>query len=78
MLDEHRRAGTKPRTLVMNVDTFKQLIWEVDGRWFKDGYLWWPNDQEGKSVTTDSTATFYGIPVLVKDFIPDHEVIVGV
>lgn len=78
LLESHQAAGEQPRTLVMNAITWKQLMWELNGRGYRDGYFWTPQP-EGSVLDPDYGITaFLGIPILIKEFLPDQEVIVGV
>ena len=68
----HYEAGAQPRTLVMGPETWRTLVTEVYG--YSQGYFWSPtNPPDG-----DHVSTFMGLPILVKDFMPDMEVVVGV
>lgn len=71
-IEAHQEAGEEPRTLVMNADTWHQLMSEVEGFKYGVDYYWAP--KVGESEIT----FFHGIPILIKDFVADMEVLVGV
>ena len=71
LIEAHQADGDEPRTLVMNVATWKLLVAELHGRSYTDAYFWAP-------VQENSVTFFRGIPILIKDFVADSEVIVGV
>lgn len=73
LLAEHYKAGYEPRTLVMNERTWHNFVIEVEG--FRGGYLWSP---PGHYAHQDVVSTYRGIPILVKAFVADQEVLVGV
>lgn len=77
LIDAHFAGGDKPRTLVMNVETWHRLLWELDGKGYIDGYFWTPQPK-GAIADPSQVTTFLGLPILIKDFMPDLEVIVGV
>lgn len=74
LIAEHRSAGDEPRTLVMNTATWHLLRDEIAtvSNWNTQSYFWVPNQDEGM------VTFFHGVPILIKDFIADMEVIVGV
>lgn len=72
-IETHREAGEEPRTLVMNTNTWLQLVGEIEGTKFDTDYYWTPAAGAGSKVTF-----FKGIPILLKDFVADMEVLVGV
>ena len=74
LLDGHREAGAEPRTLVMNAGTWRTLLAELDGYAYHDGYFWLPDHQ----MVGSPASAFLGVPILIKPFIADMEVIVGV
>lgn len=76
LLESHMVEGTQPRTLVMNETTWRQLLWELKGRSYRDGYFWTP--QQGGGPDPGMVTAFLGVPILIKDFMADQEVIVGV
>ena len=57
----------------MHRDTWAQLVEELADRQL-GGYYWTPAPQFSSSITT----TFLGLPILIKNFLPYPEVIVGV
>lgn len=71
LIEAHESDGDTPRTLVMNVVTWRQLVFELEGRQFTDAYFWAP-------VKEGALTFFRGIPILIKDFVADQEVLVGV
>ncbi len=72
LISDHMEAGAQPRTLVMNAGTWRTLVFEVAG--YSGGYFWSPTKQPSE----DDVTTFMGVPILVKEFMPDMEVVVGV
>jgi hypothetical protein len=78
LINEHQKHGADPRTLVMNVKTWKQLVWEIGGRGYKDGYFWTPQPEATLLDPNYGVTTYLGIPILIKDFVADLDVIVGV
>ena len=70
LLEEHLETGDTPRTLVMSSETWQTLVSELSGRSYSQGYFWTP---QGNSMSF-----FRGLPILIKDFIAEGEVIVGV
>ena len=76
--DAHLVDGITPRTLVMNADTWKRLVWEVSGTGFRDGYFWTPQPEGTVADPKNWISSFLGLPILIKDFMPDLEVIIGV
>lgn len=78
MLQAHWEAGDKPRTLVMNIHTWHALVDELDGRMYQN-YFWTPLDFVKSAPDPErNTTTFLGLPILIKNFLPTPEVIVGV
>jgi hypothetical protein len=77
LLSDHQQAGDQPRTLVMNTETWHRLLWELDGKGYSKGYFWTPQP-EGSIADPKQVTSFYRLPILIKDFLPDLEVIVGV
>lgn len=77
LIDDHLEAGATPRTLVMNVETWYRLVYELEGRGYRSGYFWTPQP-EGTVLNPEHVTTFMGLPILIKDFLPDLEVIIGV
>lgn len=75
LLDSHVAAGEKPRTIVMNTTTWKQLVWEAGS--YRGGYFW-TSQSEGTLLDPEAPSSFRGIPILVKDFVSDQEVFIGV
>jgi hypothetical protein len=69
LVDAHVAAGSPPRMLVMNAGTWDQLRWEI-GDPAIASYLWIP--------AKEGVPFFLGVPILVKDYVADMEVIVGV
>lgn len=61
----------------MNAPTWFRLVEELDGRGFRAGYFWSPQS-EGEVLDPGHVTTFMGLPILIKDFLPDLEVIIGV
>jgi hypothetical protein len=74
LIRAHWEAGDTPRTLVMSLETWAGLIGELDGRLY-GGYYWTPTPP---STADKQTHTFMGLPILIKNFLPVSEVIVGV
>lgn len=72
-IETHLEAGVEPRTLVMNPETWHRLLLEFEGVKIGTDYYWAPAAGAGSNVTF-----FLGIPILIKDFVADMEVIVGV
>lgn len=72
-IQAHTEAGETPRTLVMNKGTWLQLVSEFEGTTFDTDYYWLPAAGSGSSISF-----FLGIPILLKDFVADMEVLVGV
>lgn len=71
-LETHLAAGDEPRTLVMNSETWHLLLDELEGVAYGTSYYWAP-------ITGDNPVPFFkGIPILIKDFVADMEVLVGV
>lgn len=78
LIEDHTAVGVNPRTLVMNRGTWNRLVQELDGRGYRGGYFWTPQP-EGVLMDPDQhVTTFRGLPILIKNFLPDQEVIVGV
>ena len=78
LLDAHLANGDVPRTLVMSRTTWKRLVWELDGRGYKNGYFWSPQPEGAIMDPENHVTTFKGLPILIKDFLPESEVIIGV
>lgn len=78
LIDAHFESGDRPRTLVMNMGTWRQLVLELEGKGYHGGYFWTPQPEGQMMNPVESITTFLGIPILIKDFLPDQEVIVGV
>lgn len=77
LINDHIAVGARPRTLVMNAETWHRLLWEVsETHGYSAGYFWIPEpafDPSGNGVSS-----FLGLPILIKGFLPVEEVIVGV
>lgn len=71
LIEAHEADGAMPRTLVMNIVTWRRLCFELEGRSIAGAY-WWAPAQDG------ALTFFRGIPILIKDFVADQEVLVGV
>jgi hypothetical protein len=78
LIESHWQAGDKPRTLVMNHETWKQLMWELDGRGFRYGLYWTPQPEGAVMDPSANISTYLGLPILIKDFLPNEEIIVGI
>lgn len=78
LLLDHIQAGEVPRTLVMNTETWYRLLWELDGRGYSKGYFWTPQPEGSTPDPKNHISSFRGLPILIKDFLPDLEVIIGV
>lgn len=78
LIEAHWASRETPRTLVMNVETWHRLMWELDGRGFRSGVFWTPQPEGTAADPSHHITTYLGLPILVKDFMPDLEVIVGV
>ena len=78
LIDAHWESGTAPRTLVMNMETFYRFMIELDGKGYRQGYFWTPQPEGTVLNARDNICTFLGLPILIKDFLPDLEVVVGV
>lgn len=78
LLDSHWEVGAVPRTLVMNHQTWKQLMFELHGRGYRNGLFWTPQPEGTVLDPIQNICTYYGLPVLIKDFLPDEEIIIGV
>lgn len=78
LIEAHFASGTPPRTLVMNIETWHRLHWELDGKGFSNGYFWTPQPEGSIADPRNHISSFLGLPILIKDFLPDLEVIVGV
>lgn len=76
LVDAHRVIGEEPRTLVMNAATWHLLRAEIAAisNWNTQSYFWVGNNPKSPEEVT----FFKGIPILLKDFVADMEVIVGV
>jgi hypothetical protein len=77
LIESHQLAGASPSALVMNTLTWRHLVTEMNGRGYAGGYFWTSAIEGAKLKPTDNFA-FLGIPILIKEFIPDDEVIIGV
>lgn len=69
-IETHRLAGVEPQTLVMNFGTMNQLLSELDGHKYAMNYFWIPAQGD--------VMRFHGLPILVKDYVADMEVLIGV
>lgn len=78
LISDHEQAGATPRTLVMSYDTWQQLVWELDGRGYANGLYWTPQQEGALLDPKGCTHTYYGVPILIKDFVPFQEIIIGV
>lgn len=78
LIEAHERAGDKPRTLVMNKGTWRRLVDESGGESFKNGYFWTPQKEGTVADPERFITTYRGLPVLVKAFVADQEVLIGV
>lgn len=78
LIADHRQAGERPRTLVMNTETWYRLLWELDGKGYSKGYFWTPQPEGAVPDPVNHISSFTGLPILIKDFLPDLEVIIGV
>lgn len=76
LVDQYAAAGDQIRTLVMNADTWKRLVWEAGS--YRNGLFWTPAPQGSLPDPDSYVTTYLGIPILVKEFMPDMEVVVGV
>lgn len=70
-IDTHLEAGIIPRTVVINFKTMEALVQEMEGITYDNTYFWMASMGKG-------SYNFLGLPILVKDFIPDREVVIGV
>lgn len=77
LLHEHEAAGDRPRTLVMNVKTWHQLVSELEDRTYSGSYFWSPNTGV-PMAPAESVTSFYGLPILIKEYIADELILVGV
>lgn len=59
----------------MNAKTWHHLVGELAGRTYSDAYFWTPR-YDGPSV--EAVTSFYGVPILIKNFIADDDILVGV
>jgi hypothetical protein len=73
-IDTHLEAGVIPRTVVVNFQTLEALVNELEGTKYDNAYFWTSVHYVGSS----SAQSFLGLPILVKDFIADWEVVIGV
>lgn len=73
LIEVHREGGDEPRTLVMNTGTWHALVDELEGRTYNHSYYWYPT-----AKGDDKISFFLGVPILLKDFVADMEVLVGV
>lgn len=78
LIEAHWASHEKPRTLVMNTETWHRLLWELDGKGFDSGYFWTPQPEGDIANPKKHISSYLGLPILIKDFLPDLEVIVGV
>lgn len=78
LMNEHYEAGASPRTLVMNMVTWRRLVQELDGRGYRDGLFWTPQAEGSLLDPVENTHAYMGVPILIKDFLPDMEIIIGV
>ena len=77
----HQADGDQPRTLVMNAMTWVSLAEELEGCSFTQDYFWIPGKKSGKArpLADPNAVTFYlGMPILIKEFVADMEILVGV
>lgn len=70
LIASHEETGDEVRTLVMNADTWIRLVEELEGRTYTQQYYWHP--------TQSDISFFRGVPILIKEFMADMEVIAGV
>jgi hypothetical protein len=79
LIASHRAADEVPKTLVMNRSTWHDLVDELDGVTYDTGYFWTPSFKNVNENESMDTISFYqGIPILIKDFVADSDVIVGI
>jgi len=70
LIESHTVDGLTPRTLVMSTETWHALVEELNGRKFGNGYYWSP---------ASSDITFFrGLPILIKDYVAEGDILVGV
>lgn len=70
LIESHTAAGTEPRTIVMNTETWHALCDELQGRSYTNGYWFAPK--------SGPISFFCGVPVLIKDFVANEEILIGV
>ena len=68
VIDIHVDAGIMPASLVMNTKTLVSFVTEHETT-----YYWWP-----RLNSQSLEYQFLGIPIVVRNFLPDGEVIAGV
>lgn len=78
LITDHQAGGDQARTLVMNIATWRMLVDEMSGEWFSKGHFWTPQAEGSTPDPENFISSFRGLPILIKDFVADQEVIVGV
>jgi len=77
LIEAHRAADEVPKTLVMNRSTWHDLVDELQGTTYDNGYFWTPS-YKNVGDPMDTVSFFQAIPILIKDFVADQDVIVGI
>jgi len=70
LIESHELAGSVPRTIVMNAMTWRALLDELEGRLVYNGYWYRPKGTD--------LSFFLGVPILIKDFVANEEILIGV